>query len=52
MQTLNTQLLENVLAIAKQAGEHLTRFYARSVEVQIKADKTPVTEADLLSANL
>ena len=47
MQTLNTQLLENVLAIAKQAGEHLTRFYARSVEVQIKADKTPVTEADL-----
>lgn len=47
MQQLNQQLLENVLAIAQQAGEHLKAFYARSVEVQIKADHTPVTEADL-----
>lgn len=47
MQSLSPQLLEKMLEIAFQAGEHLTQFYARSVEVQIKADKTPVTEADL-----
>ena len=47
MQTLNQQLLDKVLNIAYQAGEHLTHFYSRTVEVQIKSDKTPVTEADL-----
>ncbi|MCT8549450.1 3'(2'),5'-bisphosphate nucleotidase CysQ [Glaesserella parasuis] len=47
MQTLTQQLLNDVLNIAVQAGEHLKRFYQRSVEIQIKADKTPVTEADL-----
>lgn len=47
MQTLNQSLLDHILAIAFQAGEHLKQFYAKSVEIQIKADKTPVTEADL-----
>ncbi|AHG78952.1 3'(2'),5'-bisphosphate nucleotidase CysQ [Mannheimia varigena USDA-ARS-USMARC-1388] len=47
MQTLNQQLLDNVVAIAREAGEHLKRFYARSIAVKIKADDTPVTEADL-----
>lgn len=47
MQQLTPQLLDSVLAIAQQAGEHLKRFYAQSVEIQIKADETPVTEADL-----
>lgn len=47
MQALNQLLLDNVLTIAKQAGDHLKAFYARSVEVQIKSDRTPVTEADL-----
>lgn len=47
MQQLTPQLLKNVLNIAQQAGEHLKRFYTKSVEIQIKADKTPVTEADL-----
>lgn len=47
MQQLNQTLLEHVLTIAKQAGEHLSRFYAGTVEVQIKPDQTPVTEADL-----
>ncbi|MDO4697718.1 MAG: 3'(2'),5'-bisphosphate nucleotidase CysQ [Pasteurellaceae bacterium] len=47
MQQLTPQLLDRVLAIAQQAGEHLKRFYAQSVEIQIKADETPVTEADL-----
>lgn len=47
MQLLSQQLLENVLNIARQAGEHLKTFYTKSVEITIKADKTPVTEADL-----
>lgn len=47
MQQLNQTLLDQVLHIAQQAGEHLKRFYACAVEVQIKADHTPVTEADL-----
>ncbi|WHP47213.1 3'(2'),5'-bisphosphate nucleotidase CysQ [Mannheimia bovis] len=47
MQKLNQQLLDNIIALAKEAGEHLKQFYARSVEVKIKADDTPVTEADL-----
>lgn len=42
-------LLQSVLAIAIQAGEHLRRFYQQSagVNVRLKADNTPVTEADL-----
>lgn len=47
MQSLSSQLLENLLEITFQAGKHLTQFYTRTVDVQIKADKTPVTEADL-----
>lgn len=47
MQTLNQSLLENIKRIAQEAGEHLKQFYARSVEIKIKADSTPVTEADL-----
>lgn len=47
MLNLNPQLLENVLDIAVQAGKHLQEFYARTVEIQIKEDHTPVTEADL-----
>ncbi|MDO4627093.1 MAG: 3'(2'),5'-bisphosphate nucleotidase CysQ [Pasteurellaceae bacterium] len=40
-------LMQSVLAIAQQAGEYLIDFYAKSVQVQIKSDNTPVTEADL-----
>lgn len=47
MPQLTPQLLDAVLNIARQAGEHLKAFYAKSVEIQIKSDKTPVTEADL-----
>lgn len=47
MQQLNHVLLNQIIAIAGEAGEHLKRFYARTVEVQIKPDHTPVTEADL-----
>ncbi|QLB14153.1 3'(2'),5'-bisphosphate nucleotidase [Mannheimia granulomatis] len=47
MQTLNQTLLDTIIALAKEAGEHLKQFYARAVEITIKADDTPVTEADL-----
>lgn len=40
-------LLEAVIAVSHQAGEHLKCFYARSVHVRTKSDNTPVTEADL-----
>ena len=47
MQTLNQSLLDKIVKIAQDAGEYLKNFYAKSVEVHIKSDKTPVTEADL-----
>lgn len=47
MLQLTPSLLDAVLSIAQQAGEHLKAFYAKSVEIQIKSDKTPVTDADL-----
>lgn len=50
MLTLNQRLLDDICAIAQAAGEHLKAFYARSVEISIKSDKTPVTEADLFSS--
>lgn len=40
-------LLDNVIQLAKQAGEHLQQFYAKTVEIKMKEDHTPVTEADL-----
>lgn len=52
MQTLNQQLLDNIIAIAREAGEHLIQFYTRSVAVKIKPDDTPVTEADLFISQL
>lgn len=46
MQQLSV-LLEQALKIAYQAGEQLKTFYHHKVAIQIKADATPVTEADL-----
>ena len=47
MLPLNEHLLNQVLLIAYQAGKHLRSFYQQQVEVRIKEDNTPVTEADL-----
>lgn len=47
MLNLSQNLLDDVLQIAFQAGEHLIKFYQHSVNVQIKPDHTPVTNADL-----
>ena len=47
MPILTTHLLQDVIDIAQQAGEHLRRFYQDSVAVHMKEDNTPVTEADM-----
>lgn len=47
MLTLDSALIDKLSAIVNKAGEHLTRFYQGTVEIQIKPDHTPVTEADL-----
>lgn len=47
MQLLNSTLLQAVKHIAIEAGEQLKHFYQHSVEIKIKPDHTPVTEADL-----
>ncbi|MCW9711203.1 3'(2'),5'-bisphosphate nucleotidase CysQ [Avibacterium sp. 21-586] len=43
----NSSLLQLVLALAEQAGEHLNYFYCKNLHPRLKADNTPVTEADL-----
>ncbi|WP_265748355.1 MULTISPECIES: 3'(2'),5'-bisphosphate nucleotidase CysQ [unclassified Avibacterium] len=43
----DSSLLQSVLMIAEQAGHHLNRFYNKNLTSYIKADNTPVTEADL-----
>ena len=45
--TLSDSLLQSVLSIAQQAGEHIRTFYSTAVDIQTKSDNTPVTEADL-----
>ena len=48
MFALSEHLLQQTIAIAQQAGEHLMNFYQRAeVAVEIKSDNTPVTEVDL-----
>ncbi|TCP96591.1 3'(2'),5'-bisphosphate nucleotidase [Cricetibacter osteomyelitidis] len=47
MLELSQKLLNDVLQIAHQAGRHLREFYQQSVDIQIKSDNTPVTNADL-----
>ena len=47
MPILTTHLLQDVVDIAQQTGEHLRRFYQDSVAVHLKEDNTPVTEADM-----
>ena len=47
MQPLTDTLLNAIRAIAQEAGEHLKAFYQQSLSPHLKADNTPVTEADL-----
>ena len=49
MSTELPSLVEPVLAIAQEAGEHILAIYETEFEVQEKEDETPVTAADLAS---
>ena len=44
---LSQSLLDQVRALANEAGKHLAHFYQQDVKIQTKSDNTPVTEADL-----
>ena len=44
---LSQSLLDEVRALANEAGKHLAHFYQQDVKIQTKSDNTPVTEADL-----
>ena len=46
------QLLREVDAIARQAGQAIMRVYAREFSVQDKADRSPLTEADSVANTL
>ncbi|AVI62942.1 3'(2'),5'-bisphosphate nucleotidase CysQ [Halomonas sp. GFAJ-1] len=45
-------LLEQVLGIAYKANEAIMSVYARSFSVELKADKSPLTEADQAAHNV
>lgn len=49
MRLIDQELLEEVIAVAEQAGEAILEVYQRvaGIEVEVKADNSPVTEADL-----
>jgi 3'(2'), 5'-bisphosphate nucleotidase len=44
---MDNALLEQVLDIAKAAGEEIMKIYARDFEITDKSDNSPLTEADL-----
>ncbi|MDC6486955.1 3'(2'),5'-bisphosphate nucleotidase CysQ [Methylophilaceae bacterium] len=44
--------MQNVIAIAKQAGEKIMQIYAKDFSVEVKEDQSPLTEADLASHHL
>ncbi len=41
-----TNLLDDVMAIARAAGDRILEFYRREFSIQEKEDRSPVTEAD------
>jgi 3'(2'), 5'-bisphosphate nucleotidase len=49
---IDTALLDEVTAIAEQAGQAIMTIYARDFSVEEKADKTPLTEADQAAHDL
>lgn len=41
------QLLNEIIELAKEAGNAILTFYKKKLEIQVKSDNTPVTVADL-----
>ncbi|RRQ24075.1 3'(2'),5'-bisphosphate nucleotidase [Guyparkeria sp. SCN-R1] len=52
MMTINQALLDEVVAIAEEAGRAIMTIYARDFSVEEKADKSPLTEADQTAHDL
>ncbi len=50
--TINQALLDEVVAIAEEAGRTIMTIYARDFSVEEKADKSPLTEADQAAHDL
>jgi 3'(2'), 5'-bisphosphate nucleotidase len=46
------ELLPQVIALAKQAGEAIMAVYAGGIEVKRKQDNSPLTQADLAAHNI
>lgn len=44
---MNSPFLDTALEAARAAAEVIRRYYQRNLQVTIKADKTPVTDADV-----
>ena len=44
--------MQNVITIAKQAGETIMKIYKKDFSVEYKEDQSPLTEADLASHHL
>ena len=47
--TDRARLLDDVAALVRAAHVEIMRVYARPAEAQLKADQSPLTEADLAS---
>ncbi len=45
-------LLQPVIALAREAGDEIVRIYDRGFSVEQKADKSPLTEADMVSHDI
>lgn len=49
---MNQNTLDEVVAIARQAGEAIMAVYTQVIEVQHKHDNSPLTQADLAAHNI
>ena len=48
----NTQLIDELIAISKEAGEAILKVYNSDFDYQIKEDLSPLTKADTLSNDI
>ncbi|MCH9756759.1 MAG: 3'(2'),5'-bisphosphate nucleotidase CysQ [Gammaproteobacteria bacterium] len=52
MITLTQPLIAHVCEVARVAGEAILKYYQREVDISLKADGSPVLEADLKAHNI
>ena len=46
---INQELIDDVIVLAKEAGQAIMEIYAQDIQVETKADDSPLTQADLAS---